>query len=652
MSWIFPVLIAWGVLSLPGYGLMWALKTPVRLRIGWAPPVTVLVAVLLSGIFRLTGIPWQPLTVAAALVLAIGGIILCHRGLTMARATGRHSSARSRRKDSRREPARSPTASILVTGIAVLCGLLVVASASVRMGGINTLQGGYDAFFHHASIAFIRDDGDAFLTTALADIYGEPTFYPVVFSSLAALLPFDTVTSANAMVLAVLAAIPSSVAAMLATVLGPRRAAPAAVAAGAAASTVFLSTPAMGLVMGLWPNVLGALCLPVAIASVFRLIDDSRAPVAGPAVLGHLAVLMGATLAHPAMFFSVAVVGVLVLLVRGLIRIVRGDLPRRGLLLVTGALAAAVAIVAGSAAFLSGMDLTTPSGEALSEVLVQILVDSPRISVIGAPLWPVAAVWALALVGVLASLRRGESIGITAGIGVIATVALGLATQLEHPVAGALVNPWYGARERIAPLMMCLLLIVMARGVLAVTSASRERRSLAAAGPVSLVVLVTTVVLALVVPHRLPLMGSLAYTAYGVHLAPYVTPEERTFIERSAAELPPDAVVLADPRDGAPLYWFVGGVETVYPTMSSPQSRDGQLIGAYITHPDDQGLVCDALDRVGPTHLYRDTSEFSGRSLNAEASEPWSGIHDIPNSMLTLVDRDGPYALYELEAPC
>src|SRR5690625_5831270 len=77
------------------------------------------------------------------------------------------------------------------------------------MGGIDTLNGSYDAFFHHSSIAFIRDSGDAFLTTALIDIYGEPTFYPVTWAVLAALLPFGTGASANAMMLATLAALRS-----------------------------------------------------------------------------------------------------------------------------------------------------------------------------------------------------------------------------------------------------------------------------------------------------------------------------------------------------------------------------------------------------------------------------------------------------------
>src|SRR5699024_1815706 len=256
--------------------------------------------------------------------------------------------------------------------------------------------------------------------------------------------------------------------------------------------------------------------------------------------------------------------------------------------------------------------------------LRQILVDSPRIPVIESPIWPVAALWILAAIGAAVTMRRGEEIGIAAALGAVLTVLLGLSTQLDNPLAVALVNPWYGARERIAPWP----------------------------GLVALAVLMLTVLLSLVAPARLPLMGSLAYTNYGAQLSPYAPPEEREFIERTAADLPEDAVVLADPRDGATLYWSLGGVETVYPTMATPQTRDHQLIANYITRPDDRREICGALERIGPTHLYRDSSEFSGPSLDPEASAPWKGVHDIPDSALTLVSSQGPYALYELELPC
>jgi len=660
VNWIIPLLVAWGVLTLPGWLLLRAAGARVPIQWGWAPPVTVLAIVALTGLYRLLGIPWHAVTVAAGVLVLVGAL----------RALRRWRLGSGRRGEPGRAPSRTGASGAdepggeegrglmpvrargVVTAIAMAFGVLLVASAASRMGGIDTLNGSYDAFFHHSSIAFIRDSGDAFLTTALIDIYGEPTFYPVTWAVLAALLPFGTVASANAMMLATLAALPTAIAAMIASVLGPRRAAAAAAAAGAAASTLFLSTPAMALVMGLWPIVLGVLCLPVALASVIRLVDDPRGPLRLPAAAGHLAIIAGTALAHPSILFSLAVPGGVLLLVRGIGRVVRDDLPRRGMLQAVAALAGAGAFVVLSGTLLSGMHLTRPSRDPLAAVLRQILVDSPRIPVIESPIWPVAALWILAAIGAAVTMRRGEEIGIAAALGAVLTVLLGLSTQLDNPLAVALVNPWYGARERIAPLMMCLLLILVSRAVVALAAGRRGDRTAPWPGLVALAVLMLTVLLALVAPARLPLMGSLAYTNYGAQLSPYAPPEEREFIERTAADLPEDAVVLADPRDGATLYWSLGGVETVYPTMATPQTRDHQLIANYITRPDDRREICGALERIGPTHLYRDSSEFSGPSLDPEASAPWKGVHDIPDSALTLVSSQGPYALYELELPC
>ncbi|MGO1353380.1 MAG: DUF6541 family protein [Brachybacterium tyrofermentans] len=650
MSWILPVLVAWAFLALPGYVMLRALDVQVSLRWGWAPAVTVILAVLLSTFFSLFGIPWHPLTVVACVTILAAVAVLLRR-LHRRRQPGQHRSGQPPRTG---DPLRNPTAHVVTSGGVVLAGLAVVASSSRRMGGIETLQGGYDAFFHLSAIAFIRDSGDAGLTTALTPIYGEPTFYPVMFDALAALLPFSTVTSANAMVLAVLAALPAAVAAMVASVLGPHRALPVAVTAGALASTLFLSTPAMALVMGLWPTVLGVLCLPVALASALHLADDPRRTVGVWPALGHLAVIVGAALAHPAVFFSVAVAAGMALLVRGSQRIVQRDDVRRGIVQLTLALLSACAAVALSATMLNGMNMTGPSPLPLRDVLRQILVDSPRIPVIGDPIWPVAVVMLLAVIGAVAGARHREPTTLTAGVGTLVCLGLSLATELPGALSAALVNPWYGARERIAPLLMCMLVILAARGVLAVVALSRARRRRAQAilAPLALGALLVTVAVALIVPQRLPLMGSLAYTAYGVHLAPYDTQQERDFIERTAAELPADAVVLADPRDGATLYWSIGGVTTVFPTLATPQTSDSRMLAAWYMSADEDERVCAAYQRLHPTHLYRDTSEHSGVALNPEASAPWDGLREIPDSLLTPVAGEGPYALYELEAPC
>ncbi|QNN81858.1 hypothetical protein H3H54_10900 [Brachybacterium sp. Z12] len=234
-------------------------------------------------------------------------------------------------------------------------------------------------------------------------------------------------------------------------------------ALSAAASTLFLSTAAMALVMGLWPIVLGVVCLPLAIGAVLMLMERRHGAPGPWRAAGLVLIVLGTALAHPSVLFSVAVVAGLRVLVGGVDQM-RSGRRLRGGLEIGAAVTAALLFVVLSRVLLSGMHLTKPSADGLASVIGQIVLDSPRIPAVPALVWPMAAIWVLAGIGAVAAFRHREVLGQTAALAAIASVALGIATQIDHPLAVALVNPWYGARERIAPLMMCMLVLLMARG--------------------------------------------------------------------------------------------------------------------------------------------------------------------------------------------
>lgn len=668
-----PTVLAWLLLCGPGALVLRAGGA----RLGWiwgaAPAVTVVLAVALGAVGRALGIPWTPL--GAGVQLAVVVLVVAGGRWVRRRLRSRRGDDGSRRTDltgdaaelggsddvagSAGAAARSPRQRVLdglpaVVGAGI--GLAMAMSAARGMGGIDTLNGSYDAYFHIAAIEYIRADRDGFLPTALEGIYHAPTFYPAGWDIITALLPWDTVTSANAMVLAMIAALPGSLGAMIALVLGRR--APAAErrvlpALAAACAPLSLSVPVIALVLGLWPFVLGALCLPVALGAVWALVHDLRSGVRRPAALWpYPVILTGMVLAHPSTLFSLAVAVLAGMIAQGVLDVLRPATRRRGALLLAGILLALGAYAVGSRVLLASMDLTTAAPWPWVEFLASVVLERPRIASLGVEVWAVAALWALAVVGAVATVRTRGRLGASAIVLLGLALALTVLTNLTSPLARTWVNPWYGARERIAPLLVCALVVLAVLGVRALWRRGREGRARRVAAAALVLVLAGTSVTAILVPTRLPFVGSLAYTAYGEQLAPYVTPAEREFIQRSAARLPADAVVIGNPRDGTALYWSLGGVETVFPTLSEPQTLDSRRVARYAHKAGYDPRVCASLRAVAPTHLYVDRSARSGAAIAPEAAILYEGLALIPADRLVLVDEDGPYALYRIEPLC
>jgi hypothetical protein len=674
LDWLGPTLLAWLLLCGPGALLLLGAGVRGRTLWGAAPTITVLAVVLAGALDALLGIPWTPLSALVQLVIVLAAVLGIRRLLPALRRPAARE--RAAREHADRPRAARPRASVraldaVPAALAILVGLALAASASRGMGGIDTLNGSYDSFFHIAALEFVRTDRSAFLMTALEGIYGEPTFYPAAFDVITALLPFDTITSANAMALAMLAALPGALGAMVTLLLGPARTAlehRVLPAVAACCAPMFLSIPVIVLVMGLWPFALGALCLPIALGALWRI---GTLVLAAPldergvlrlrelrlrglplrALVLPAALLAGAVLAHPTNVFSLAVAVFAVLLARASVLIALAGARRRGLVLLAVLVLGLAAYGVVAVRVLASMDLTTTGSWPWPSFLVSVLLDRPRLTVLDIQAWALAGLWLLAIVGAVAAVRTRRMLGASALSLLGIVLALSVLTNLESPLARAWVNPWYGARERIAPLFLCALVVLGCMGVRALLLGILAARRPGAL-PTALVLVGASMIACLAVPSRFPFVGSLAYTAYGVQLAPYVTPRERAFIERTAAQLPADAVVIGNPRDGEALYWSVGGVETVFPTLAEPQTLDSRRVARYIEEAPENPAVCTSLKNVGPTHLYVDTSADSGAAIAPEPSELWEGLTRIPRDHLRLVDRDGPYALYEIEPLC
>lgn len=689
MDAVAPLLLAGCLVVLPGLASLLIVRARSPFVIGYAPPVSCLMLLVASAVLSGLGIDWRlepVLVVLAVMVLALGagalvsGRLARHARPSRAGRAGRRDGARPGARDvvaravdpdidpadphaldeARRRRRRRGRIAAAVLPLGALAGsAAVVVPALAGMGGVGTLNGSYDAFFHYSALAFIRADGDAFPLTALAPMYGgAEAYYPTTWHMVAALLPGDVVTAANAAVLVTLALVAPSTAALLHTVV-PRRRDPLpralAITAITCSSALFLSLPVTALGFGLWPFAFAVALLPAAVGALAELLHRGEVGLRrrGAAAL----VICGTASVHPSILITLAVVMGAIALIGALALLeMRG---RR----VIGATALAVLLVGGVGIIRVVIAHLAPMAElthqeptnALTPLLV-LLGDRPRVRALPyEPLFMVPLL-ALAAVGaVRAVLLRSRALLVALVCAVIAVV-LTYATQSHVPAVRALSAPWYGARERIAPLFAMSVMVLACGGLLwrphGRTGGMSERTSRLVIAVVA-TVLVATTVLGAAVPTRVRLVGSLAYGAWGLHLQPYVTGPERAFIERAAAELPPGAVVLGDPRDGTSLFWALGGVDVVYPSLAGPQTLDGRRVARYGDDYRTDPKVCTSLTDLHAAYLYRDESARDGDYFGTpEENLLWQGLRTMPADDLQVVDRSGDYVLYRLVLPC
>ena len=642
------------VLLVPGWSIVRVLGVLGARSMVYAPALTALLTFIASAVGALTGIRWT---------LCFFGVCACVIALgawgMRAWASKKHPSGR--RSVSRATHRDAPIAVGL--GVLIVSALAIGYGALGAMGGIRNLNGAYDAFYHYSAIAMIRDNGDAFAWTAMRDMYGGASeFYPTTFDALAALMPFDPVMSANSVLLAVLTLIPVTSFGVALVVIERVGGEPASakerwsqwiLAASIGLATLGFSSPAMiGLVIALWPFLLGVSLLPTAVAAL----ADSRA--------GALRFLVpaGVFAAHPSAFISYLVALWAALVAWALRSILTGMHKRRAWLVLVLLIGVGVGYVCTVPLVFGDMNLTKQAPHTTATTILTLVVDRPRVRAMPFAIFGLVGLYALAFTGLIAGgpWRKARETTTGAAILLCSSAVLTFACQEADGPFAMLAAPWYGARERVHGLWEIGIVALAGVGaalLLRALAAEPFKRRGAQVASLSIVLIVALTVGGLgltgaLLPHRLPRTASLAYTAWGEQLYPYVTAQERAFIEREAAKLPEEVVVLGSPLDGTTLFYSLGGRKVVYPSLAPPQTLDQRRIGRYASQLSPSEAVCTSMLREGVTHVYLDESEFPGSRVNARASRAYEGISSIPERYLHLVAEENGYRLYSLELPC
>jgi len=234
---------------------------------------------------------------------------------------------------------------------------------------------------------------------------------------------------------------------------------------------------------------------------------------------------------------------------------------------------------------------------------------------------PLAALGCLVLGGVVARrlARRAAVDPAAAGTVAVGTAAAG--TAAGDAGAGAARG---GAR---------------ARARAALSSPSR------AAAALALLALVTSL------PWSVPATAARFAEAYepgATRWGHMLSPDEVRLLGRLDRVLAPDALVVGDPANGAALVWAVADRHVVLPQLAvSNLSADQRLLRESFADLTTNPAVCDAVRRLGVTHLYLDTATAED-GAKVDAGAP--GLHRVPAAGVRVVDAEGTATLYEVTA--
>ncbi|GAB3074327.1 hypothetical protein GCM10027053_45080 [Intrasporangium mesophilum] len=547
-------------------------------------------------------------------------------------------------------------------GWAVLAGvglalLVVLASVLPVQSSPEAFSQQPDTVFHLADIQWMLREGT--ISSLQAGKYQTPDwsgFYPSAFHGLTATVTLLTgasvPVSASGVVLVIVGLVwPLGCIALSFTVLGLR---PGVALATGLTSVAFGAFPYLLMGYGvLWPAVLGQALVPASLAAFVALVGVQSAPpyaVAGrwrAALLVLVAVLALAT-AHPNALivfglFAALVVGGRVVRSAWSLRVHR---PWLAVGMVAGfGLAVVLALLASRALRSQSMFEVGRFGPGRSapQVWEYVLLFAAD----GVQVLPVLT--ALAVVGcvVLVKLHPGARWCVAALV--LSLVLLWLNIAVDNGLVRALTWPWYNDTPRIETIVILPAVVassaalvwlgdlvsgLLARRVRSVVT----RREAAAVGAVAV-------------------LGATTILYVGAHqevLRPYfhpsadrswVTDDELVALRELSASLPPDAVVAANPWNGATYLYVVSGRRLLVPTEKTNYPGDISLLSLRLDAVGADPEVCAAAQR----------HQVDWAVTGGEAAHPvlkvtldeYRGVDAVDRSPAWQKVRSaGPYTLY------
>ncbi|WP_210480561.1 DUF6541 family protein [Naasia sp. SYSU D00948] len=531
----------------------------------------------------------------------------------------------------RRRRSRPPQPAAGTTAIVAAC----VVAATVLTGWIafqavpspGLVSQSYDGVFHLNAVAWIQATGDASSFTLYRMTHPGTglEFYPAAWHaavSLVADLPGVSIPVAtNAVWIVTAGAVFAAGSAFLAAVLAPasadRRIVAAVAALAASASAGF---PYLLLEWGvLYPTGLAMALMPAGLALLVETMRGDLGRRAGALLVGLW--LVAEAFAHPRALFSFAVFAVPAVAAFGLARLrprLRDPGTRRRTLLWLAAGVLAVLLAGAAAAYLvlehyavSDRPISDRlnggpaiARQSLGESFLQVLLLTPPAGP-GESALPVP--WALVvatIAGLIACLLHPGTRWVPVAFllaGILYTLSAGSNSDLAKLATGV----WYKDKFRLYATLAMVVPALAALGVHALARAVAERlrprlRPLLAAALAAVVLLTSW-------------PGASLRTIAGEIGDQFRIAEDKdgrlldtgtaALLEQLPELTPADAVIVGNPWNGSALTWAIGDREPLFPHLTGDWDPDRLLVASGLDLVSADARVCEALDRLGATHV-------------------------------------------------
>lgn len=651
MSWLLalPVLVvAVGVLYLPGLALLFAAGARGFLLYVAAPAVSVAVIAVLGIAFPFVNLAWSvPAVLLALAVLAV--VVAVVRRLL----TGTWTPPRVQRN--------AVTTGWTVAALAV-AALVITVQLIVVFGEPGNMSQTFDAAFHLNGTKFILDTANAssFHLSGLILPEGTSSFYPAAWHGVVSLVSASSggsvLVAANMVNIVVAAgAWPAGVLALTRVVAPGSR---VAIAAAGIVSAALPGFPLLPLDYGvLYPYFLALAFIPLALALALSFTRLASFPSEEPALLRALA--LAATVAAMGLAQSAAVFAWAAMLVPVLIAVVISlwrshPSPRiRWTAVLAGALAVGVLAVAwyvigrlGNTApwdayatpFYALVELFSNSREgAAPAVVVSVLTLIGLVSVVRGGRWWIAGMWAVAAVlfVVSASLPYGDLRNVAIGLFYKDPPRLtALLATISAPIAVlGVVAVWNFAVKRLSPELNARLRAgkasviapVIAGALLLATTQAGMQAAVAEAQP------------------------KYAMTEW----SPILSIDERILLERLHENVPQDAVVAGNPWTGASLAYVVGDRHVLNPHFNVSAEPSHVLVNMHLNEAATDPAVCEAVRELGVGYVldFGVYTRDAGGVLSFDSTTNYRGFLDLADSgVVEEIDREGDKVLYRITA--